>query len=94
MTDNDFGGETYDPERDGERLAKQLTAVRRAMLDHGWHTLYALSLTTLAPEASVSARLRDLRRAKYGAYIVEKQHLGNGLWQYRIPATSSKGAPE
>ena len=54
------------------------------MLDHEWHTLYGLSLTTLAPEASVSARLRDLRKQKYGAHTIERRHIGSGLWEYRL----------
>lgn len=84
MSDRDFDGATFDPDRDHERLAKQLTAVRRAMSDHEWHTLYALSLTTLAPEASVSARIRDLRKAKHGGHTIERRYMGGGLWEYRL----------
>ena len=84
MSDRDFDGATFDPERDGERLHKQLKAVREAMSDHEWHTLYALSLVTLAPEASVSARLRDLRKAKYGSHTIERRYFGAGLWEYRL----------
>ncbi len=79
-----MNGETYDEQRDGERLKKQLVAVRQYMADHEWHTLYALSLMTGAPEASVSARLRDLRKSKYGGHIIERRHIGNGLWEYRL----------
>jgi hypothetical protein len=88
-----MNGETYDPIRDGERLRKQLVAVRQAMADHEWHTLYALSLMTGAPEASVSARLRDLRKSKYGSYTVERRHVGNGLWEYRLLAPEPPGNP-
>ena len=84
MTDQDFDGATYDPERDGERLHKQLKAVRVALSDHEWHTLYALSIITGAPEASVSARLRDLRKAKNGSHTVERRYAGDGLWEYRL----------
>ena len=84
MSDRDFDGATYDPGRDSERLNRQLVAVRRAMSDFEWHTLYALSLITGAPEASVSARLRDLRKAKHGGRIVERRYVGDGLWEYRL----------
>ena len=39
MTLWDFDGETYETERDGERLAGQLGRVRDALLDREWHTL-------------------------------------------------------
>jgi hypothetical protein len=77
-------GETFDPERDGERLALQLKAVRRAMSDHKWHTLYGLSIATGAPEASASARLRDLRKPNHGSNIIERRYVNNGLWEYRM----------
>ena len=84
MTDRDFDGATFDPDRDGERLTKQLVAVRQAMSDHDWHTLYALSIITGAPEASISARIRDLRKAKHGSNTVERRYMGDGLWEYRL----------
>lgn len=91
-------GKTFDQERDGERLSKQMKAVRAVMLDHEWHTLWSLNLVTGAPEASISARLRDLRKDKFGGYIIERQHIGNGLWQYRLldpaPQAPRKGDPE
>jgi len=80
-----FDGETYIAERDGERLGAQLVAVRYAMLDHAWHTLADLATTARASEASVSARIRDLRKRRFGGYIVEREYLGSGLWRYRIP---------
>lgn len=79
-----FSGDTYDRERDGERLARQMTAVRIVMSDHEWHTLRGLSNVTGAPEASVSARLRDLRKQRFGGYTVERKYEGEGLWAYRL----------
>lgn len=72
---------TFDLERDGERLARQLKAVRAAMGDYEWHTLFGLSIETGAPEASASARLRDIRKR---GQPVERRHIGNGLWEYRL----------
>lgn len=79
-----FDGETFDQERDGGRLARQLAAVRRAMSDNEWHSLWNLSILTGAPEASVSARLRDLRKPKHGSRTISRRHIGDGLWEYRM----------
>jgi hypothetical protein len=81
-----FGGETYEPERDHDRLARQLRAVRLLMLDHEWRTLGEIAAVVGAPEASVSARLRDLRKDKFGGYIVERRYVYRGLFEYRVLA--------
>ena len=80
----DFNGETYERERDHDRLANQLRAVRDVMLDGVWRSLMNISFQTGAPEASVSARLRDLRKVRFGGYIVERRYAGDGLWEYRL----------
>jgi DNA-binding Lrp family transcriptional regulator len=82
-----FGGDTFSEKLDGDRLRRQLYAVRKAMFDNRWRTLKQLSDEVGAPEASVSARLRDLRKKKFGGYIVERQRIpnGNGLHIYRVP---------
>jgi hypothetical protein len=62
-----FDGATYVQERDGERLQSQLERVRRYMADGEWHALHKVVLATLpGTSASVSARVRDLRKAKHG----------------------------
>ena len=82
-----FGGNTFDEKLDGDRLRAQLAAVRAEVSDGQWWTLHRLSLAVDAPEASVSARLRDLRKPKFGGYIVERRRIpnGNGLHMYRVP---------
>lgn len=82
-----FGGDTFDPALDEDRLRRQLAAVRAEMFDGQWHTLHQLSLIVGAPEASVSARLRDLRKPKFGGFVVERRRVpgGNGLHIYRMP---------
>jgi hypothetical protein len=82
-----FGGDTFDEGLDGDRLRKQLAMVWHVMSDGQWRTLERLSLEAGAPEASVSARLRDFRKPKFGGWIVERQRIpnGNGLHIYRIP---------
>lgn len=79
-----FDGATIEPKRDQSRLQIQLAAVRSAMWDGKWHTLEWIAEVTGAPQASVSARLRDLRKVKFGAYKVERRYVAEGLFEYRI----------
>lgn len=80
----DREGETFDRERDGVRLNKQASAVFSYMSHGEWRTLADIAANTGYPEASVSARLRDFRRPKFGGYVVERRYIANGLWQYRL----------
>ena len=80
----DFRGATFVPERDGARLGAQLAAVKTFVLDGKWHTLAEISEATGAPEASVSARLRDLRRERHGGYTIQREYIAQGLHQYRL----------
>lgn len=82
-----FGGETYDPVYDKERLKIQLGRVFLTVLDRQWWTLHELSRVTGAPEASVSARLRDLRKDRFGGHVVERRARGErakGWFEYRL----------
>jgi hypothetical protein len=79
-----FGGRTFDPARDGERLSASLIRVRACVSDGRWHTLEELARKTGDPEASISARLRDLRKAKFGGRQVERRYVADGLWEYRL----------
>jgi len=79
-----FDGVTYDPALDHTRLTKQLGRVYEALRDGNWHSLAAISKGTGDPEASVSARLRDLRKHKFGNHPVEATRLTGGLWLYRL----------
>lgn len=86
----DFDGETYDRERDHGRLNAQLSRVLTVMKDGRWHTLADLSATTGGdPEASVSARIRDLRKEKFGGYEVERRYVDRGLFEYRLVITQA-----
>ena len=81
-----FGGETYDREKDGRRLSTQLIDVRDLMLDGVWRTLREIGLRLDHPEASISARLRDLRKPKFGQLVVNSRRVpnGNGLHEYQL----------
>ena len=90
MTYPYFDGETYEASQDWHRLTTLLERVLAFMSDHQWHTLGAISEATGGAEASVSARLRDFRKPRFGGYTVEKRRVGGGrrgLWEYRIPPT-------
>lgn len=89
----DFDGATYRVENDRTRLGAQAQRVWDRMLDQEWRTLAELSSATRDPEASVSARLRDLRKQPWGGHVVERRHRGpasDGLYEYRLlPAQPS-----
>ena len=46
-----------------------------------WFLLRGLAAATGAPEASASARIRDLKR--FG-FKIEREYLKDGLWRYRM----------
>ena len=79
-----FDGKTYDAERDKDRLKTQLFNVWRLMKDSRWRTLEQISVKVGCPEASVSARLRDFRKRKFGSHTVERQYVRRGLFKYRL----------
>lgn len=77
-------GFTYDPPRDGQRLDKQHVRVRNLMLDSKWRSLSQIARETGDPEASVSARIRDLRKPRFGSYLIERRYVSRGLWEYKL----------
>jgi hypothetical protein len=84
-----FDGDTFDPDRDAERLSKQLFAVKQHCLERfpGWVFLEDLAKDLGYPPTSIpalSARLRDLRKDRFGAYQVDSENVGGGLWRYRV----------
>lgn len=72
-----------DSSRDG-RLKSQLVRVYEAMLTEQWIDLYWLSQATRAPEASISARIRDLRKPRFGGFTVESRERSPGHFEYRL----------
>jgi hypothetical protein len=77
----DGKGDTFVVGRDGKRLGAQCQRVYDAMRAGEWWLLHDLASACDAPEASVSARLRDLRR--YG-FKIEREYITGGLWRYRM----------
>ena len=79
-----FDGTAYDHARDSARLGEQMLAVLSVMADGQWRTLAQLSEAAGAPEASVSARLRDLRKPRFGGHRVERLYIRKGCFAYQL----------
>lgn len=80
-----FSGQTFDPALDGARLNTQLHKVYDVMRDYQWHTLRELADRVGGSESGVSARLRDLRKQRFGVHVIEGKRIGkSGTWQYRL----------
>ena len=86
ILDGHRDGKTYEAEFDYRRLNRQARLVYDAMCDGSWRSLKDIADKTGQPEASISARLRDLRKPRFGKLIVErKRHLiFPGVWLYRL----------
>ena len=83
----EFDGVTYNHKFDYARLNKQAQNVYRLMCDGKWRTLQEISDAVKAPQASVSARLRDLRKPKFGGFLVNRRARGmreKGLFEYQV----------
>lgn len=87
--DRAFDGDTYEPESDYIRLKGQLGEVFEFMKDGAWHTIPEITNNVTGSPQSVSARLRDLRKDKYGGHTVERMSLGQGLFTYRLEVSKS-----
>lgn len=83
-----FDGVTFDAARDGDRLHALLDRVRIFTADQEWYTLAQIADACACSEASASARLRDLRKVKFGSYTVDRQYVARGLWRYRVTGGS------
>lgn len=90
-----FNGATFDEKQDSQRLGKLLAAVRQVMADGAWRTLAELQAAAGGSEASVSARLRDLRKPRFGNHWVERRRRGEekrGLWEYKLTLRTSENS--
>ena len=86
---SDFGGDTITP-TDEPRLNQQLTWVYNIMYDGKWRTIWGIVQLILEDhgvrvmQTSVSARLRDLRKEKFGGHTVDRIYKGDGKFLYRL----------
>ena len=79
-----FDGRTYVAELDHTRLTTQLARVKDVLSDGKWYSLGQLSLLANGPEASIGARLRDLRKARFGGHTVDRKRSSRGYFLYRL----------
>jgi hypothetical protein len=81
-----FDGETYDEVWDGERLKTNLDKTFSLMRDGERRTLRQIAEAVGCSESGVSARIRDLRKAKwqlfYGQCDVKSERVSGGVWHY------------
>ncbi len=84
VPDAHFDGADYVDGRDRPRLRGQILRVSSLMSDERWRTLQEIADATGDPHASVSAQLRHLRKARFGGYHVDREHIGAGLYRYRV----------
>lgn len=58
--------------------------VRMSWTPRAFASLAAIAKLTGDPEASVSARLRDFRKLRFGGHTVERRYVEVGLFEYRV----------
>ena len=82
-------GSTFDMDADGARLAAQHQRVLNVIKDKQWHTLGDIELLTGDPQASISARLRDFRKRRFGEMDIQRRRAPgrgpvSGTFEYRL----------
>ena len=81
---NYFDGVDYQPELDFVRLTGQMEKIFNLMKDGNWRTLKQIATLTYAPEASVSAQLRNFRKPRFGAHKVNRKRVSKGTYAYQL----------
>jgi predicted transcriptional regulator len=74
-------------EQDNVRLTKQQESIYEFMRDGKWASLSQIESATGHPQASISAQLRNLRKAKFGGHQVITRHIhgtGRGNYEYQL----------
>lgn len=83
-----FDGRTFESAFDHDRLTGLLARVYEVMADGKWRTLQEIkSAVGNSSDASISARLRDLRKGRFGAHTVNRRsrgERGHGLFEYQL----------
>jgi hypothetical protein len=86
-----FDGETYEPAEDKRRLTAQLSVVKQLMQDNRWWTIAQLCDAVWkqgykGTQQGVSARIRDLRKARFGGHVVMRRRTErvSGEFEYRL----------
>jgi len=64
--------------------ATQIERVRDVLRDGEWKTLEEVSSITGDTTPSISARLRDLRKPRFGNHLIIKRKVNDNLFEYRM----------
>lgn len=83
-----FGGTTFEEKIDGDRLRGQLRIVFDMMKDGRWRTPEEMEKITGFRWASINARLRDLRKARFGGFTVNRKRVAGGQFAYQLIVTT------
>lgn len=62
----------------------QARRVWNQTVNRGWFTLETIAAETYDPVQSISARLRDFRKEKFGSHIVNRRRVDSGLFEYQV----------
>ncbi len=90
---SEFDGVTYEAKFDSSRLRGEMARVYAIIKDHQWYTLHEIAFGIFHrfdkddSEPGISARLRDLRKPKFGSHTVNRRRRGEasrGIWEYQL----------
>jgi len=87
---------TVETPETSQRLGGQLARVLQVVRDGKWRTLSDIRDEMHSPVStqSISARLRDFRKLKFGNYLVERRSTGTeGLHEYRVDVNQNNPLP-
>lgn len=83
----EFNGSDYSSVHDKARLTGQIKRIWDVMVSGSWRTLSEIKELTGDPEASISAQLRHLKKARFGSHTVNRRsryERSRGLWEYQL----------
>lgn len=90
-----LSGAGFDETRDRVRLIRQIDCIVAVVIAGDWWTIQKLVAVLRRrysdvgfPENSVQAQLRNLRKE---GYDVERRHIANGLFEYRVAELVNPG---
>lgn len=76
-----------------DRLRSQFRDVWDVMVEGGKFTLRALEERTSHQQPSISARLRDFRKAEFGGHTVDRFRLPSGFFEYSLRVNCETSPP-
>lgn len=75
-------------------MAPQLRSVFGVMRDGQWHTLADIAAQSGVPEASASARIRELRQDEHGGWLIENRRSDDDRHSYRLVHATASEPPQ